>query len=315
MQETNIKSFTIGTKPDVAIESASHIKTELDWVGMTEVELPVLIQDQNKISRTLGAKANIFVNLIDPNAKGIHMSRLYLNACKTLTSQSLSFEVLDKLCLDLIESHTGLSDAAFIDLAFEYLTIRDALVSDKQGWRFYPIKVMAQLQNQKKLFGIELTVTYSSTCPCSAALARQLNTEEFMNDFGQRDLISVNAVKNWLLSPSSQKAVPHAQRSNAIVKLFFEDPSQAIEIIDLINLFEKALPTPVQAAVKREDEQEFARLNGNNMMFSEDACRRLKDIVSKNFSDAKYQIKVEHFESLHPHNATAYASNMESKPW
>ena len=34
------------------------------------------------------------------------------------------------------------------------------------------------------------------------------------------------------------------------------------------------LKTPVQAAVKREDEQEFARLNGQNLMFCEDVLSR-----------------------------------------
>ena len=36
---------------------------------------------------------------------------------------------------------------------------------------------------------------------------------------------------------------------------------------------EAALGTPVQTAVKREDEQAFARLNGRNLMFCEDAPR------------------------------------------
>ena len=43
----------------------------------------------------------------------------------------------------------------------------------------------------------------------------------------------------------------------------------------LIDRVEQALGTPVQTVVKREDEQAFARLNGENLMFCEDAARRM----------------------------------------
>ena len=39
--------------------------------------------------------------------------------------------------------------------------------------------------------------------------------------------------------------------------------------LDLIDRIEDALKTPVQTAVKREDEQAFALLNGENLMFCE----------------------------------------------
>ena len=75
---------------------------------------------------------------------------------------------------------------------------------------------------------------------------------------------------------------------------------------DLINLLEDELKTPVQAAVKREDEQEFARLNGQNLMFCEDAARKIKTTLeSKEFSD--YFLQINHYESLHAHDAVAIA--------
>ena len=46
-----------------------------------------------------------------------------------------------------------------------------------------------------------------------------------------------------------------------------------------IDLAEGALKTPVQSAVKREDEQAFARLNGRNLMFCEDAARRIAAVL------------------------------------
>ena len=66
------------------------------------------------------------------------------------------------------------------------------------------------------------------------------------------------------------------------------------------------LKTPVQAAVKREDEQEFARLNGQNLMFCEDAARRLQhtmNMTSEQFDD--FWLRINHLESLHAHDAVS----------
>ena len=69
------------------------------------------------------------------------------------------------------------------------------------------------------------------------------------------------------------------------------------------------IKTPVQTVVKREDEQEFARLNGQNLMFCEDACRVIKHYFVRNKSYfLSYKLKIFHYESLHPHNAVAISS-------
>jgi GTP cyclohydrolase I len=61
----------------------------------------------------------------------------------------------------------------------------------------------------------------------------------------------------------------------------------------------------VQAAVKREDEQEFARLNGANLMFCEDAGRKLKAALEADERLRDYRVEAVHVESLHPHNAVS----------
>jgi GTP cyclohydrolase I len=57
--------------------------------------------------------------------------------------------------------------------------------------------------------------------------------------------------------------------------------------------------------VKREDEQEFARLNGANLMFCEDAGRRLKRVLDADARVSDYRVEAVHVESLHPHNAVS----------
>ena len=58
----------------------------------------------------------------------------------------------------------------------------------------------------------------------------------------------------------------------------------------------------------REDEQAFAALNAKNLLFCEDAARRLKQCFETMPSIADYQFKVEHQESLHGHNAVVHES-------
>lgn len=75
--------------------------------------------------------------------------------------------------------------------------------------------------------------------------------------------------------------------------------------MSIIERLESSLQTRVQTAVKRADEQEFARKNAENLMFSEDAARRLRHTLEREENIASYELKVHHFESLHPHDAVA----------
>jgi len=59
-------------------------------------------------------------------------------------------------------------------------------------------------------------------------------------------------------------ATPHSQRSVAEVKVKLSQDFQQFPLVELIDIVEGALKTPVQAAVKREDEQAFARLDADH---------------------------------------------------
>jgi len=48
--------------------------------------------------------------------------------------------------------------------------------------------------------------------------------------------------------------------------------------------------------------------NGGNLMFCEDAARRIHQALSRNPDYADFHLRVEHQESLHAHDAVAYAS-------
>ena len=80
---------------------------------------------------------------------------------------------------------------------------------------------------------------------------------------------------------------------------------------EIIDTVENSLQTPVQAAVKREDEQAFALRNGQNLMFCEDAARRIHGVLNSDERVADFWVRCRHFESLHPHNAVAIVTKGE----
>jgi GTP cyclohydrolase I len=82
----------------------------------------------------------------------------------------------------------------------------------------------------------------------------------------------------------------------------------------LIDALEHALGTPVQTAVKREDEQAFAELNAANLMFCEDAARRVSAVLARDPHVERFDAEVEHYESLHPHDAVARVSGAGPTP-
>jgi GTP cyclohydrolase IB len=294
--------------PDVANEARPAVAGVLEWVGMGEIELPVRFLDAQGREHASGARVNAFVNLTRPDVRGIHMSRLYLHVDRALGAEPLSPCSLRRLLKDFLDSHAGLSDRAMLQLHFDYLVRRPALVSDNTGWKSYPVSVTAVLERGQ--FSLELGVeaAYSSTCPCSAALARQLIQENFAARFNTGEALDPQAVLAWLGTEQAINATPHSQRSTAQVRARLAPSFQNLPFIEIIDRIEGALKTPVQTAVKREDEQAFARLNGQNLMFCEDAARRMQKALDEDERIADFWVKASHFESLHPHNAVAVAT-------
>ncbi|GAB2657190.1 GTP cyclohydrolase FolE2 [Arenimonas aestuarii] len=294
--------------PDVANQPRLALAGALDWVGMGEIEMPVSLQGDNGRQASAAARVNAFVNLTQPDVRGIHMSRLYLHVDKMLSSEPVTPASLRRLLKDFLDSHAGLSDRAMVSLRFEHLVRRAALASDNSGWKAYPVNITAVMDRGHFALELGLSVAYSSTCPCSAALARQLIQEQFDADFAAGKPLDREAVMAWLGTEQGIRATPHSQRSHADVKLRLVPSFQDFPIIEVIDRIEAALKTPVQTAVKRVDEQAFALLNGQNLMFCEDAARRIKTALQDDERIADFWLRASHLESLHPHDAVAVAT-------
>lgn len=276
----------------------------LDRVGMRNIEMPVRVALGGEVC-LIPAQVSAAVDLRDPSARGIHMSRLYRLCDDCLSRAVLNADSLRELLDAMLASHAGLSQYAGMEIGFTLPLRREALRSGLSGWRQYPVRVHASREASRWRCIIDIDVLYSSTCPGSAAMARQVVRERFAATFGEGP-VDATAVGHWLESPEGGAATPHAQRSRARVRVALaDDANGALPLQALIDAVEHALKTPVQGAVKRVDEQEFARLNGENPMYCEDAARRILAALEALPWVADYAIEAAHLESLHPHDAVA----------
>lgn len=293
--------------PDVAHQSVPLARA-LDWVGMEGIALPVRISDGAGGQLQVAAAIDLFVDLANPDARGIHMSRLYLQLQDGLAREAITPAGLRHLLQDSVDSQQGLASQAKLKIRYEALLQRRALESDYSGWKRYPVEIEATLAEGHLQLALSFAVEYSSTCPASAALSRQANAERFAQDFAAAHPLSVNVVHDWLASERGLAATPHAQRSRASVRVELRPQFDELPLVALIDALEAALATPVQTAVKRVDEQAFARLNAENLMFCEDAARRVASVLAGDPRVARYDATVAHYESLHPHDAVARVS-------
>ena len=296
---------TARAMPDVAADARPEAAGALAWVGMGGIELPVTLAGGT--GAPAPARVAAYVNLHRADARGIHMSRLYRHVEEALTAEPLTPCVVRRTLKDFLDSHASLSDRASLRIDFDHLVRRPALVSANSGWRSYPVSIAGLMERGQLALELSFRVLYSSTCPCSAALARQLVQERFDATFAGAT-VDAGAVRAWLGTESAVAATPHAQRSAADVRVRLVPSFASFPLVELVDVVEAALGTPVQTAVKREDEQAFARLNAENLMFCEDAARRVQHALDRDARVADFVVRASHFESLHAHDAVAVAT-------
>lgn len=275
---------------------------------MENIALPVRIADGQGGQLQVAASIDLSVNLANPDARGIHMSRLYLQLQDGLAREAITPAGLRHLLQDGVAAQAGLATNARLKIRYDALLQRKALESDYTGWKRYPVEIEATLVDGHLNLALSFSVEYSSTCPASAALSRQANAERFAGDFEAAHPLSVDVVRDWLGSERGLAATPHAQRSRASIRVDLRPQFDELPLLALVDAIEAVLGTPVQTAVKRVDEQAFARLNAENLMFCEDAARRVASVLASDPRIARYDATVAHYESLHPHDAVARVS-------
>ena len=282
-------------KSDIQIQKLQDLQS-LDWVGMQRIQSS-LRHHENLIPCDL----SLGVDLKEGH-RGIHMSRLYSLMMQDFLSQELTFSGLDQLLQKAISSQEGISTQASLSIGYKLPVRTLALKSGKEGFRNYDVSVSAlKTEGASLKIWLKFAVIYSSTCPQSAALS--------VETFNAQTNLSAQAIDRL-------PATPHAQRSVMDCELLLQG-SDNFNVNDLLKTFiqtiENTLKTPVQTAVKKADEMAFAILNSENLMFCEDAVRKIDTelkarVQHKPLELSGYRIKTRHEESLHPHDAVSQKS-------
>ncbi len=268
-------------------------------VGIERFRIPVSFHHPEGQVMGHDAEASMFVSLRGDKT-GVNMSRL----CAILQDE-LALGPVDKPTLKAIvkryrrelrdSNEENLVARAELGLKFQYPTRQKSLRSQNWGWQYYAVSISAtEMEGDGFLLELALEYEYSSTCPCSLSMAKQ-----YERDF-----------ERGKVTEGSGIATAHGQRSCATVTCRIS-PEGPFFVEELVALMRKAIPTETQSLVKRVDEQAFAIINGENPMFVEHVARRLDHAFEGEAHILDWKAKIEHFESLHGHNAVAYTQKVK----
>lgn len=284
-----MKNDSHNIKSDEQSLANSHY-AGISWVGMSKIQSFIVDND-----RQVPVELDLFVNLL-PGHRGIHMSRLYQLQMDSVLGKKVTAQQLQNVLIQSIVSQEGISTGARLKMSYQSLLSTKSLKSNIEGFRSYPVEITAEADKNGSFKLItKFVVTYSSTCPQSAKLSK-----EFFKD----KQLTPSELQQWYESDQIYPATPHAQRSHMTVELAVK-PGSELSISEWIQQIEHCLQTPVQTAVKKADEMEFARLNAAHTMFCEDAVRKVATFLDLNGNIDGYKLTADHLESLHPHNATS----------
>lgn len=269
-------------------------------VGIERFRMPLNYRHADGTIMNHDTEASMFVSL-GADKTGVNMSRfcqiLQAEAQDSPVDNDFFKRVLRRFRADLRDYDTEeLIPNSELRLSFKYATKQKSLKSENWGWQYYNCTLKGT-ENSKgeALMSLTLDYEYSSTCPCSLSMAKQ-----YEEDYRSGKTTEGNGI-----------ATAHSQRSNAKTEIQYSlDNGMSIE--DLVELLREALPTETQSLVKRLDEQAFAILNGENPIFVEHVARRLSHALDSDNRILDWNVQIEHWESLHSHNAVAYIQKVKS---
>jgi GTP cyclohydrolase IB len=268
--------------PDIQCEPP-NIKRPIQQVGVENVEVPFRLESKYGGFHQLNANVSMRT-FLDENTKGISMSRLLLTL-KPYLDLPLKHKLIKQI-LDDINVNLG-SIASYMKFEFRMPINKKSIISENS----FPIYYKCRFEGQRihaDILGAKtnifkffqgVIIQYASYCPCSAELCNHLTQN---GSFG----------------------FPHNQRSFADILIEVEEPNYIWleDIVESVEMQIKTLPYPV---IKREDEQEIAKVAAKNPLFVEDAIRVISQTLDNNSSIKDFIVKCKHEESIHTSEAIA----------
>lgn len=272
--------------PDIQ-QTKPNIKIPIKQVGVENVELPFRLESKYGGYHQLIANASMRTSL-EENIKGISMSRL-IRTLKDYLELPLKHKLIKDILKNL-QANVG-GDSSYIKFKFRLPIKRRSPITDANFPIYY--KCMFEGQLHKKVYHDKvyhdigkpseyeefrffqgMTIQYASYCPCSAELCKSVN------------------------------GFPHNQRSFANILVETKE-SYYVWLEDIIETVESQLKTLPYPIIKREDEQEIAKIAAKNPMFVEDAIRLISKALNEREDIYDWIVKCIHEESIHTSEAIA----------
>ncbi|MGB0454903.1 MAG: GTP cyclohydrolase FolE2 [Bacteriovoracaceae bacterium] len=276
----------------------NQVMIAIPRVGIERFRIPMLIEHKDGTVLNHDVEASMFVYL-EAHKTGANMSRF----CSILQDEGLKKPINTKFISELLGRYRKdlrdykdekLIPQAELMLKFKYPVKQKSLKSGNWGWQYYEVEIKGVQTKDQTLIKYVLGYEYSSTCPCSLSMSKQYEA----------------AYREGTETEGTGIASAHSQRSLATVEATVS-VDHIFHFEDLIDHMRMAIPTETQSLVKRVDEQAFAILNGEHPMFVEHASRRISVQLNSDARIIDWNVKIEHFESLHSHNAVAYISKSQ----
>ena len=261
--------------PDIQKEKPK-IRIPIKEVGVEGVEVPFKIESKYGGFNDTIAILSLRTDL-ESTVKGISMSRLLLTLNPYLElplKHKLIRKILEEIC-----DNVG-SNNSFMKFEFKIPIKKHSPISDNSFPIYYRCRFEGQLKDKKDFrFFQGVYVQYSSYCPCSAELCRDLKEKDSVG-------------------------FPHAQRSYANI-LIESKVNEYIWLEDIIEHVESSINTLPYPIIKRVDEQELARIAAENPIFVEDAIRAISKSLNSDSRIEDWIVKCVHEESIHTSEAIA----------
>ena len=162
------------------------------------------------------------------------------------------------------------AENSFCSVTFPYFIEKKAPVSESPAVMQYICSYEASSGEEGSSFFITIEVPIATLCPCSKAIS----------EYGA-----------------------HNQRGRVKVKLLYKD---FFWIEDVISMIESCASTPLYTLLKRQDEKYVTEHAYDNPFFVEDVVREVYIGLEK-MGFTQFTVEAETEESIHNHNAYAYA--------
>ena len=288
----------------------------LQKVGVKNVRYPIQVLDKSRKTQTTTGTVNLFVNL-PHNFKGTHMSRF------TEVFHKHHNDISMNNFLEMLEEIRAKLDAerAFGRITFPYFIEKSAPVSKSAGLMEYTCSYEGEVTVRSEqlavskgeggslpLAPIPLTTPEKSEQALPSPLRSGISATPSAGSNAARNARFFISIKVPIatLCPCS-KAISeygaHNQRGFVKVKVLY---SKFFWIEDVISMIEECASTPLYSVLKRQDEKFVTEHAYDNPRFVEDVVREVY-LGLKKMDFKWFTVEAETEESIHYHNAYAYA--------